>query len=392
MTTLPTLEDIDLNGKRVLMRVDFNVPISADGIDDDTRIRACLPGIQQILQGAERLIIMSHLGRPDEGKFAEPFSLQPVAAHLATLLDRPVRLCRNWREDLDKTQDAVVMLENIRFEKGEKTDADTLARELADLCDVYVNDAFASTHRAHASTHGVAKYAPAVCAGPLLIAELAALSKALLQPARPMLAIVAGAKVSTKLTLLENLLHKVDKLIVGGGIANTFLLAAGYQIGHSLVETELVETAGKLLQQAKEQGKEIPLPVDVVCGKKFDAGTEAVIRRLAEIEHDDLIMDVGPETAAMYGEIVNAAATIVWNGPPGVFEFEQFATGTRALANAIAAANGFSIAGGGDTLSAIVKFGVREQISCISTGGGAFLELLEGKTLPAVEILHNRRS
>ena len=396
MTAVPTLDDVDLTGKRVLMRVDCNVPLHDGRIDDDARIRACLPGIRRVLRSAARLILVSHLGRPEEGVFAPEYSLRPVAARLAELLGRPARLCRNWHSELAAGKqpaaeaDAVVMLENIRFEKGETSDGDSLARELAALCDVYVNDAFAAAHRAHASTHGIARHAPAACAGPLLTAELAALSTALRAPARPMLAIVGGGKVSSKLTALENLLRKVDALILGGGIANTFLLAAGHNIGRSLAETALLPTAQKLLREDERRNK-ILLPVDVVCAKERAADAAAAAKPLREIAADDLILDIGPRTAALYAERIAAAATIVWNGPLGVFELPPFAAGTRALAEAIADADGFSIAGGGDTLSAIARFGVRERISRISTGGGAFLAWLEGKPLPAVDILRTRR-
>ncbi len=383
---LITLDDLDLAGKRVLVRVDFNVPLKDGKVQDDTRMRASLETMHRILRGGGRLILMSHLGRPAEGEFDPDLSLQPVADHLATLIRRKVVLVSDWKETGVNNSD-VCLLENVRFLKGEKANDDALARDMAGLCDVYVNDAFATAHRAQASTHGVAKYAPVACAGPLLVNEIEHLARAFENPARPLAAIVGGSKVSTKLTVLESLLQKVDQLIVGGGIANTFLVAAGYDVGRSLYEADLVETARELMTKVREQGGEIPVPVDVVCGKAFSEDTKAVVKPVDAIDKDDLIMDIGPDTADAYGDIVASAATIIWNGPLGVFEFRPFSHGTRALANAVADSHAFSVAGGGDTLSAIAEFGVADRISYISTGGGAFLEFLEGKTLPAVQVL-----
>jgi len=381
------ISDIDLRGKKVLIREDYNVPIKDDAVEDDTRIRATLPTLEKILAAGGRIIILSHLGRPKEGAYDEKFSLAPVAAKLSALLGKNVPLIKNWINGVDLGTHDVVLCENVRFEKGEKTNDDELARRMAALCQVYVNDAFGTAHRAHASTHGVAKYAPVSCAGPLLLAELAALSTALKKPARPLVAVVGGAKVSTKLTILESLSAKVDQLIVGGGIANTFLKAAGHNIGKSLHEPELVSEAGKLLQRIKERGGTLPLPTDVVCARECSATAQASTKKLGAVTDDDQILDVGPETAARIADLMGKAATIVWNGPIGVFEFDQFSNGTRVLAEAIARSSAYSLAGGGDTLSAIAKFGVGADISYISTGGGAFLEFLEGKKLPAVQIL-----
>jgi phosphoglycerate kinase len=387
MSDLIKISDLDLGGKRVLIREDYNVPVRDGQVEDDTRIRASLPTLQQILDADAKIIILSHLGRPKEGMYDEKFTLAPVAKCLSQLLGREVPLIKNWIDGVDMGKHDLVLCENVRFEKGEKANDDDLARKMAALCQVYVNDAFATAHRAQASTHGVAKYVPVACAGPLLITELKALSAVLREPARPLLAIVGGSKVSTKLTILESLSEKVDQLIVGGGIANTFLKAAGHNIGNSLFEADLIDEAKKIMTMMKERGSDVPLPVDVVCAKKFDENAEAVIKNINAVEDDDLIMDVGPETAANFAGLISKAATIVWNGPLGVFEFNQFSNGTRTLADAIAKSEAYSIAGGGDTLSAIAKFDVAEHISYISTGGGAFLEFLEGKKLPAVQIL-----
>ena len=382
-----TLDDLNLTHKNVLIRADFNVPISAGVIQDDTRIRACLPTLKRLLDSQAAVILMSHLGRPREGHYDDKYSLTPVAGHVSALLKQDVSLLRAWEDGISIRPGEIVMLENIRFMPGETKNSDALARRLAGLCDVYVNDAFATAHRAQASTHGVAKYAPVACAGPLLLAEIDMLTKALEQPGHPMTAIVGGAKVSTKLMALQNLIKKVDQLIVGGGIANTFLKAAGYAIGASLNEPDLVDAAADILAYAKQHNKEVPLPVDVVCAKSVTEDAQAELKTLALIKPDDLILDIGPETIEMNNRIIRRAATILWNGPLGVFEIEQFAAGTAALAGAVAANPGLSIAGGGDTVSAITRFGVADSISCISTGGGAFLELLEGKTLPAVAVL-----
>jgi len=381
------ISDIDLRGKKVLIRVDYNVPVRDGKVEEDTRIRATLPTLKKILAAGGRIIILSHLGRPKEGVYDEKFSLAPVAVALSALLGKNVPLIKNWIDGVDLGTHDIVLCENVRFEKGEKANDDELARRMAALCQVYVNDAFGAAHRAHASTHGVAKYAPVSCAGPLLLAELAALSTALKNPARPLVAVVGGAKVSTKLTLLEALSTKVDQLIVGGGIANTFLKAAGYNIGKSLHEPELVEEAGRLLQRIKERGGTLPLPTDVVCARECSATAQAGIKKIGDVTDDDEILDVGPDSSARLAGIMDRAATIVWNGPIGVFEIDQFSNGTRVLAEAIARSNAYTLAGGGDTLSAIARFGVGADLSYISTGGGAFLEFLEGKKLPAVQIL-----
>ena len=393
--TFLRMSDLDLAGKRVFIRADLNVPQDDDGrITDDTRIRASVPAIEAALQAGAAVMVTSHLGRPTEGALAPADSLQPVADRLAELLKRKVPLIANWVDDpswqssLDP--DNVVLLENCRVNKGEKKDDEALAKKMASLCDVYVNDAFGTAHRAEATTHGIAKFAPVACAGPLLAAELDALEKALKSPRRPLVAIVAGSKVSTKLTILETLSDRVDQLIVGGGIANTFLAAMGKPIGKSLSEPDLVDDAKAIIEKMRKRGAAVPLPTDVVVGKKFDANTEARTCSVDDVRDDDMIFDVGPDTSEAIGAIVAQAGTIVWNGPLGVFEFDAFAGGTERLAKAIASGPGFSIAGGGDTLAAIAKFGIEDDVDYISTGGGAFLEFLEGKTLPAVEVLEQR--
>jgi phosphoglycerate kinase len=384
------MSDVDLRGKRVLVRVDFNVPIHDGRIADDTRIRAALPGVRQALAQGARLMLASHLGRPAEGEFNAKESLAPVAGRLSELLGEEVRLKRDWLEGVTVAPGEAVLLENCRFNKGEKEDDDALAKKMAALCDVYVNDAFGAAHRAEASTHGIAKYAPIACAGPLMVAEIEALSRALERPVRPLVAIVAGAKVSTKLSVLAALAGKVDRLIPGGGIANTFLLAAGMKIGKSLAEPGLAAEARRIAGLLRAKGGEIPLPTDVVCAKEIAETARAQIKPVEEVSDDDMILDIGPKTAAAFAQSLSGAGTIVWNGPVGVFEFSQFGQGTRALAQAIAASRAFSLAGGGETLAAIAKYGVADAISYISTGGGAFLELLEGKKLPAIEILEWR--
>lgn len=384
------MTDLDLAGKRVLIREDLNVPVKDGVVVDDTRIRACMPTIRHALAGSAKVMLMSHFGRPEEGRFDERYSLAPVAERLSELLERPVRLVRDWLEGVEPAAGEVVLCENVRFNKGELADEEALAKRMAALCDVYVMDAFGTAHRAQASTHGVARFAPQACAGPLLVAELDALGKAFEQPTRPVIAIVGGSKVSTKLTVLESLVDVVDALIVGGGIANTFIAAAGHPVGKSLYEPDLVDAAKRLMAAATAKGGEIPIPEDVACAKVFDETAEAVIKTLDQVAEDDLILDVGPRTAGRYVQALKEARTIVWNGPVGVFEFEHFGRGTKALADAIAASNAFSVAGGGDTLAAIAKYGVDEGISYISTGGGAFLEFLEGKKLPAVAALEAR--
>jgi phosphoglycerate kinase len=386
------MQDLDLAGKRVLIRQDLNVPVANGAVTSDARIRASLPTIRTALDAGARVMVMSHLGRPEEGKPTDEFSLAPVAARLSELLGRKVPLVKDWLggADVAPARGEAVLLENVRFNKGEKKDKEELAKQMAALCDVYVMDAFGTAHRAEASTHGVGKFAPVACAGPLLVNELVALETALEKPKRPLVAIVAGSKVSTKLTVLESLLTKVDQLIVGGGIANTFLLAKGLPIGRSLAEAEMVDIANKLVAQAAAKGTEIPLPTDVVVAKEFAASAEADVKPVADVAADEMILDIGPDTAERLGRIIEQAGTVVWNGPVGVFEFDQFGEGTKSLANAIARSKAFSLAGGGDTLAAIEKYQVEEGISYISTGGGAFLEFVEGKKLPAVAMLEAR--
>jgi phosphoglycerate kinase len=384
------MTSLELSGKRVLIREDLNVPIKDGTITSEARIRAALPTIQLALKQNARVLLMSHLGRPEEGKFAEEFSLAPVAKRLAQLLGVPTRLQRDWLDGVAVEPGEVVLLENVRFNRGEKKDADDLSRRMAALCDIYVMDAFGTAHRAEASTHGVARYAPIACAGPLLVNELAALETALEKPARPLLAIVAGSKVSTKLTVLETLLSKVDQLIVGGGIANTFLAAQGFNVGKSLHEREMLDICRRLLEQSKTRGIIIPMPTDVVVATEFSAKAEADVKPVGSVSKDEMILDIGPDSAEAMSQLIATAGTVLWNGPVGVFEFDQFGEGTRSLANAIARSKAFSLAGGGDTLAAIEKYGVEDSISYISTGGGAFLEFVEGKKLPAVDILERR--
>jgi phosphoglycerate kinase len=384
------MTDLDLTGKRVLIREDLNVPLQAGVISDDTRIRASLPGIRHALSKGARLMLVSHLGRPTEGQFDEKESLAPVAKRLSELLGQDVPLERDWLDGVSVDAGKVVMLENCRFNKGEKKNDDPLAKKIASLCDIYVNDAFATAHRAEATTHGVAKFAPVACAGPLLANELEALGAALGNPKRPMVAIVGGAKVSTKLTILAQLAEKVDQLIVGGGITNTFMLAAGMKIGKSLCEPDLIAESRKVMDQVKAKGGQVPLPVDVVCAKEFSPTAQATTKNVRDVTDDDLILDIGPISAAALTDLLKKAATIVWNGPVGVFEHDQFAGGTKAIAQAIASSSAFSLAGGGETVAALAKFGVTDKIGYVSTAGGAFLEFLEGKKLPAVEILEQR--
>jgi phosphoglycerate kinase len=384
------MTDLDLAGKRVLIREDLNVPVKAGKVASDKRIRASLPTIQQAMQAGAKVMLMSHLGRPTEGEYNEEFSMQPVAEHLSGLLGQEVRLAKDWLDGVEVGAGEVVICENVRFNKGEKKNDNELAKRMAELCDVYVMDAFGTAHRAQASTHGVAKYAPIACAGPLLAAELEALGKALDNPARPMVAIVGGSKVSGKVEVLDSLSKLVDQLIVGGGIANTFIRAAGHNVGKSLYEDELVDAAKRLIAATEEKGGNIPIPTDVVVGKEFSESAEATLKAVTEVVDDDMIFDVGPETSKQFAEILKGAGTIVWNGPVGVFEFEQFAAGTQALAMAIAESTAFSIAGGGDTLAAVDKYAIADKVSYISTGGGAFLEFLEGKQLPAVAMLEER--
>ncbi len=390
MVRVLRMTDLDLKGKRVLIREDLNVPIHDGKVTSDARIRASLPTIQAAQKAGARVIVMSHLGRPEEGVPAAEFSLEPVAARLSELLGVKVRFVKDWLGGVSCEPGEIVVVENVRFNKGEKKNKDELAKQMAALCDVYVMDAFATAHRAEASTHGVGKFAPVACAGILLVNELEALEKALGSPKRPLVAIVGGSKVSTKLTVLENLAGKVDKLIVGGGIANTFLAAAGQPIGKSLHEPDMIPIAKALLDRSRASGVEIPLPTDVVVAKEFSAKAEADVKAVGQVGADEMILDIGPDTAEKFASALNGAGTVVWNGPVGVFEFDQFGEGTRVLSLAVARSPAFSIAGGGDTIAAIEKYGISQDISYISTAGGAFLEFLEGKKLPAVEMLEQR--
>ena len=383
--TILRMIDLDLKGKRVLIREDLNVPVKDGRVTSDIRIQASMPTIRHAMEAGAKVMLMSHLGRPDEGVFDDDASMRPVAEHLGKLLGKEVRLIRDYLGGVDVADSEVVLFENVRFNKGEKKDNEELAKQYAALCDVFVMDAFGTAHRAQASTHGVAKFAPVACAGPLLSQELDALGRALGAPEKPLVAIVAGSKVSTKLELLESLADKVDQLIVGGGIANTFLAAAGKPVGKSRYEPELLDSAKRIA--AKVQ---IPLPVDVVVAKEFAANAAATVKGVDDVADDDMILDVGPKTAHVFAALMKEARTIVWNGPVGVFEFDQFGNGTRELAEAIADSDAFSIAGGGDTLAAVDKYGISDKVSYISTGGGAFLEFLEGKVLPAVAILETR--
>ena len=385
------MTDLDLSGKRVLIRSDLNVPVKDGKVTSDARITASMATINAALKAGARVMVTSHLGRPEEGIYSEENSLKPVAHVIADKLGKPVRLIRDWMDGgFDVAEGELVLLENCRFNKGEKKSVEATAKKYAALCDVFVMDAFGTAHRAEASTHGVARFAPVACAGILLTQELDALTKALLNPARPMVAIVGGSKVSSKLTVLESLSEKCEQLVVGGGIANTFLKAAGKNIGKSLCEDDLVPTAQKLMQKMQERGASIPIAVDVVVGKKFDANEPAVLKGAGEVDDDDMIFDIGPQSAQELADIIMKAGTVVWNGPVGVFEFDQFGEGTKKIATAITETNAFTLAGGGDTIAAIQKYGIYDKVSYISTAGGAFLEFLEGKKLPAVEILEQR--
>ena len=388
--SIQRMVDLDLAGKRVLIRQDLNVPVKNGVVTSDIRIQASVPTIEIALAKGAAVMLLSHLGRPVEGQYDEDSSLKPVADRLSSLLGKPVRLEKNWLDGITIAPGEVVLCENVRFNVGEEKNSDELGQKMAALCDIFVMDAFGTAHRAQASTHSVAKFAPIVCAGPLLASELDALGKALETPAKPLIAIVGGSKVSTKLTVLKSLSEKVDQLIVGGGIANTFIAAAGFPVGKSLYEADLIPEAQRLIAAAKLAGSAIPIPVDVVCAKEFSETAIATVKKVADVEADDLILDIGPDTAKHYAELLKSAGTIVWNGPVGVFEIEQFSHGTQSLATAIAESSAFSIAGGGDTLAAIDKYGINDQVSYTSTGGGAFLEFLEGKELPAVAILKSR--
>jgi len=385
------MTDLDLAGKRVLIREDLNVPVKDGKVTSDARIRASLPTIKHAMEAGAKVMLMSHLGRPTEGEPADEFSLAPVAAHLGGLLGKDVKLVADYLDNAPELADGdVVLLENVRFNVGEKKNNEDLSKKYAALCDVYVMDAFGTAHRAQASTHGAGQFAPTACAGPLLANELDALGKALDNPARPLVALVGGSKVSTKLTVLESLSKVVDQLIVGGGIANTFIAAAGHNVGKSLYEADLIATANELTANAQANGGDIPVPTDVVCGKQFSPDAEATTMNVADVVDDDMIFDIGPDSAAALAEIIKNAGTIVWNGPVGVFEFDQFGGGTKAVSLAIAESEAFSVAGGGDTLAAVDKYDIADKVSYISTGGGAFLEFLEGKQLPAVAMLEAR--
>ena len=384
------MADLDLNGKRVLIREDLNVPVKEGKVTSDARIRAALPTIKLALEKGAKVMVMSHLGRPTEGEYEEAFSLAPVVNYLNDALEQTVRLEKDYLEGVDVADNEVVVFENVRFNAGEKKNDEVLSKKLAALCDVYVMDAFGTAHRAQASTHGVGLFADVACAGPLLAAELDALGKALDNPARPLVAIVGGSKVSTKLTVLDSLSKVVDQLVTGGGIANTFIAAAGYPVGKSLFEADLIDEANKLSAAAKANNGEIPVPTDVVVGNEFSESAVATLKDVNEVTDEDMIFDIGPDTANQLAKIIANAGTVVWNGPVGVFEFDQFGNGTRAIADAIANSSAFSIAGGGDTLAAIDKYGIADKVSYISTGGGAFLEFLEGKKLPAVAMLEER--
>ncbi|HAI71943.1 MAG TPA: phosphoglycerate kinase [Alteromonas australica] len=387
---IPSMSDMALNGQRVLIRQDLNVPVKDGKVTSDARIKASIPTIKAALEAGAAVMVMSHLGRPTEGEPADEFSLQPVVDYLNDALDVPVKLVKDYLDGVELADGELVILENVRFNQGEKKDDETLAKQYAALCDIFVMDAFGTAHRAQASTHGVAKFAPKACAGPLLAAELDALGKALDNPKRPMVAIVGGSKVSTKLTVLKMLAEKVDQLIVGGGIANTFIAAQGHNVGKSLVEMDLTEQATQLMNEAQANGGNIPVPTDVVVGQAFDENTQATLKAVSDVADDDMIFDIGPDSSKALESIIKNAGTIVWNGPVGVFEFEQFSAGTKALSQAIAESDAFSIAGGGDTLAAVDKYEIADKISYISTGGGAFLEFLEGKTLPAVAMLEEK--
>lgn len=384
------MTDLALNNQRVLIREDLNVPVKDGKITSDARLRAALPTLKLALEAGAKVMVMSHLGRPIEGEYNPEFSLQPVADYLAAALNVPVRLAKSYLGGIEVNVGELVLFENIRFNDGEQNNNDELSKKLAALCDIFVMDAFGTAHRAQASTHGVAKYAPTACAGPLLAGELAALSKALDNPARPLVAIVGGSKVSTKLTVLDSLAGIVDQLVVGGGIANTFIASQGHNVGKSLFEADLVDEAKRLTKQASDNNGSIPVPTDVVVGQEFSEAAQATLKNVSDVADGDMIFDIGPESAKALADIIANAGTVVWNGPVGVFEFDQFGKGTETIARAIADSKAFSIAGGGDTLAAVDKYGIAEQVSYISTGGGAFLEFLEGKKLPAVEILEAR--
>lgn len=386
------MTDLNLKGKRVLIREDLNVPLENGKITSDKRIRAAIPTIEKAIKAGAKVIVMSHLGRPEEGRFTKQYSLAPVAEMLSEILGKKVPLIKDWLSGVDVAEGEVVLCENVRFNKGESKNDEELAKKMAGLCDIFVMDAFATAHRAQASTHGVAKFAPVACAGPLLLRELDALSRIIQNPAHPLIAIVAGAKISTKLAVLENLLSNVDQLIVGGGIANIFIAASGFKVGKSLCERNLLPQAKSLMALARKKGTEIPLPIDVVTAKQLSKEAKAVVKQLDEVADDDMILDIGPKTCEKFAVFIEQARTILWNGPVGVFEFDQFAGGTKAIAKAIAESNAFCVAGGGDTVAAIEKYHVDKRISYISTAGGAFLEFIEGKELPGVAILEERGS